>query len=215
MRSKQKNDPQKTSQRKFTALAEYCARSEGRNLLVFFITLIRRSRPAMIWERYVKYIHRFRALTTALRLLPWLLLLISTNTLLYAAVALAAILAPILLLVLFSLVASAAVRHRHVNRIMEKHLAGKTVFVFFPTRDHPLAESAFWRDNLASLVALESACAVVVSPFFFSPRGLRREPFYLNAREEAPRVFLVRRHYFYALKKHVLQKHVSRLFFIY
>lgn len=216
MRNKhRKNDPTKTSYRNFIALAEYCARSESRTLLSYFALLIRRSRPVLLWERYVKYVRRFRALTTALRLLPWILLLISTHTLLYAAVAVAAILIPLLLAALISLAASATVRYREVNRIMEQHLSGKTVFVLFPPRNHSFDRSTFWRSNLLSLAARESTCAVVVSPFFLSPRGLRDAPFYWNAREEAPRVFLVRRHYFYALKKNVLQKRVTRLFFIY
>lgn len=210
----QSNTPQQISRRKFHARAEHCALSERQTVFSYSVALIRRSRPVRLWERYVKYIRRFRVITTAFRLLPWILLLISTHTLLYAVTAVAAILVPLLLLALLSLAASALIRYRDVNRIMERQLAKKTVFVLFPQRGQELS-ARFWRANVLNLAAGSSACAVIVSPFFLSRRGLRNSPFYFNVREEAPRVFIVRRHYFYSLKKHVFKQHVSRLIFIY
>lgn len=205
----------KRGTRNFLSRVEHCALSESRDIFSFSLNLLRGSYAFRIWEKYMKYFRRFRFVTTAVRLFPWILLLISTHTLLYAVAAVAVVMIPLLLLVLISLATSAFIRYRDVNERMEKRLSGKTVYVFFPERTGEFSGAAFWRENIFDLASRDAVCVVVVSPFFLSPRGLLRRPFYFNMRTEAPHVFLVRRHYFYSLKKHVLPHCTKRLIFIY
>ena len=216
MRNKyQTNDPTKTSSRKFIALAEYCTQSESPTLFSYLALLIRRSRPVLLWERYVKYIRRFRALTTALRLLPWILLLISTHTLLYAAVLAVAILCPIVAVAILSLLASTPLRYREVNRRMASKVKSGTVYVLFPERNKEFEKGTFWHANLRDLASGDHALVVIVSPFLFSSRGLYDNRPYVHMREECGNVFLVRRHYFFSLRKHVLLLQAKRLILIY
>lgn len=195
--------------------AEFSALSESHNYFTFSVGLFQSSRLFRFWEKYVKYFRRFRFVTTAVRLFPWILLLVSTNTLLYAVAAVAVILIPFLLLAILSLAASALIRYKDVNARMAKQLTAKTVYVIFPERTKEFTGSAFWKANVLDLASRKGACVIVVSPFLLSPRGVNEKRFYFNVRREKSNVFLVRRHYFFSLRKHVLIPLIERLIFIY
>lgn len=195
--------------------ASFSELSDSQNYLFFLIGLLQSSRAVRLWQKYVKYFHRFRFVTTAVRLFPWILLLISTNTLLYAVAAVAVILIPFLLLAVLSLTASALIRYKDTNSRMAKRLTEKTVYVFFPERTKEFADAHFWKANILDLAKSKDNCVIVVSPFFLSPRGLNGQRFYFNVRHEKINVFLVRRHYFFSLRKHVLLPHAKKLILIY
>lgn len=215
MRKQRQGKKRRKPENELLARAAFSTVSENQTYLSFTLGLFQSSRLFRVWERYVKYFRRFRFVTTAMRLLPWILLLISTNTLLYAIAAVAVILVPLLVLTILSLVASAPIRHRSMNDRMAKHLFEKTVYVIFPERAKEFAGAAFWKANVLDLAADSDARVVIVSPFLLSPRGLNENRFYFNARRETPNVFLVRRHYFFSLRRNVLIPLVKRLILIY
>lgn len=208
-------EKKRSSTDRLLSRAEFCALSESRNYFAFSVGLFQSSRLFRVWEKYVKYFRRFRFVTAAVRLFPWILLLISTNTLLYAVAAVAVILIPFLLLALLSLATSALIRYKDVNARMAKQLAEKTVYVVFPERAKEFSDSAFWKANALDLATRKDACVIVVSPFLLSPSGLSGKRFYFNVRREKQNVFLVRRHYFFSLRKNVLIPFIERLIFIY
>lgn len=169
-----------------------------------------------LWRRFIKYFRRFRFLTTALRIAPWLLLAISTHTLLYVVMVVAILLIPILFLCLLSPLGSVFVRHRHMNARFETLLAKKTVFVLFPMRGAEFKERHFWQSNARDLAKRKNCAVIIVSPYWLSSYGLKgRDRFYFNAREEDKSLFIVRRHYFFSLRKNVLTRCVGRLILIY
>lgn len=210
-----KRSRQRPITNQFSARVENSLLSESRNLWDFSQRLIKGTLAFRIWERCAKYVRRFRIITTVFRVFPWILLAISTNTLLYVIAAMAVIFAPPLLIGLLSFAGSALIRYKKVNEQMTRHLSGKTVFVLFPTRDGEFAEAHFWRANARELASHPSSAVVVVSPFLLSPRGLEEGRFYLNMRSDGDNLFLVRRHYFFSLRKHVLTRSVKRLILLY
>lgn len=199
----------------FFEKARYCAHAEQKNLFLFSLGLFRNSRFYQIWERSARYMRRFRMVSTAFRIFPWILLLISTNTLLYAVAAMLLFLLPFVLLTLLSLVASALIRYKKINQRMQSLLSDQTVYVLFPERSREFSFGSFWRGNAIDLAKRENAFVLIVSPFFLSPRGLLHHSFYYNVRMEKNNIFLVRRHYFFSLKKHVLESRNQPSIFIY
>lgn len=201
--------------RRFARRADDSTLAESKNLLAFCVSLIRGTEVFRIWEKLIKYVRRFRLVTAAFRLFPWILLLINTNTLLYAVTGAALFLLPFVIIGLVSLVASASIQYRRLNAAMRQYLAEKTVYIFFPTRSGEFATGRFWRGNIIHSAAQKSTAVLVVSPFLLSPRGLTDKGFYFNLRGEYPHIFLVRRHYFFSLRKNVLSRLSGRQFYIY
>ena len=203
------------SEDNFFSRATFSRLSESPDYFSFFTGLIRASKGFRLWEKWIKYFRRFRLVTATLRLLPWVLLLISTHTLLYAVALMAAVLFPIAAVAILSLLAEAPLRYGEANRRMARKIEGRTVYVIFPERSREFDGSNFWRANLRDLAAKERSSVVVVSPYLFSPRGVYETRRYLHLREERDNLFLVRRHYFFSLRKHVLTKKAKRLILIY
>ena len=210
-----KDQTTRRSENSFFLRASFSRLSESPSYFSFFTRLIRSSKIFRLWERGIKYFRRFRLVTTTLRLLPWILLLISTHTLLYAAVVAVAVLVPMVAVAILSLLAEAPLRYREANLRMASRIEGRTVYVIFPERDREFNSGTFWRANLLDLAAHERSSVVVVSPYLFSARGVFEIRRYLHLREERDNVFLVRRHYFFSLRKHVLTKKAKRLILIY
>ena len=199
----------------FSVRAEHSVLSESRNFLEFLQKFIQGTRLFGIWERYIKYFRRFRIITTVFRVTPWILLAISTNTLLYVVAVVAVFLIPLVLLGLLSLIGSALLRYRGINEQMADKLRDRTVYVLFPLRGGEFASGSFWRANARDLAARDASSVIVVSPYLISPRGLTDGNFYFNVRTEDEDIFLVRRHYFFSLRKNVLTRCVGRLILIY
>ena len=103
------------------------------------------------------------------------------------------------------------------NRHMERMLSGKKVFVFFPTRDGEFQTGRFWRKNIDQLAKMKDGqnTVLVVSPFFWSFRGVfDRSPYFL-VKEEKQNIYLIRKHYYFSLRKKVLSKNKQLLTLIY
>ena len=215
MENKQKRTKAETAAVQFSERASRSRLSLCRDPLSFSVGLVRQSPIYMIWERFIRYFRRFRIITTAFRVIPWLLLLISTHTLLYALVAMVVVLIPLLAAGLFSVFAAAIVRYKRVNVNMTRTLADKTVYVLFPERRGEFSHGQFWRGNALDLAEDKSTAVILVSPYLLSPKGMRKGEFYFNLRQEAKNIFIVRRHYFFSLSKHVLENRVKRTILIY
>ena len=200
----------------FSLRAKYSALSESPTAWDFFKRWIQESRAFSLGERFIKYFRRFRFFTTAFRVAPWILLAISTHTLLYVMAIAAISLTPFILLGFLSLTGTIFTRHHSTNTRLASCLANKTVFVLFPLRGAEFKDGTFWRANALDLAKREGCAVIVVSPYLLFPLGISENGrFYLNVRDENKNLFLVRRHYFFSLKKNVLTRCVGRLILIY
>ena len=199
----------------FYKRARHSTLAEENTLFSFLKEWIRTAAFYRTWEQILKYFRRFRVVSTAFRLFPWILLLISTHTILYAVAASAVVLLPLFVISLISFFASTSIRYKKANQAMRHYLQNQTVYVLFPERAREFSSGTFWRYNVMDLAMRENTSVVIVSPFLFSSRGMFHKSFYFNLRMEQTRIFLVRHHYFFSLKKHVLLTCTRRSIFLY
>ena len=81
---------------------------------------------------------------------------------------------------------------------MKRQLEDRRVYVFFGI------DSPFGQGNAMSFAERENSAVLIVSPFWVSPRGLGRRKPYLNVRQERAHVYLIRRYFFFSLRKKLL-----------
>ena len=153
------------------------------------------------WQRLLTWIRRFRAVTLTLRIFSFLFAALQAGTLvlLFATLLLAVL--PLLLLSALTVLLCAALASRRANRAFSKKLAGGQAYVIFPDT----VNSPFLWQHVCDLQQRGYA-VILVSPYLFSPAGIRQNKFYTTLREESEHVFLVRRYYYFSLKKNVLSK---------
>ena len=162
MRKKEATPPRARAD--FGARAEYSTLCESRNLWDFVQQGVRGTQIYAAFERFIKYFRRFRLATAAIRLLPWFLLAVSTDTLRYLAVLLAGAVVPPMLIWVLSVIGPAPLRFRRLNARMAGVLAGRTVYVLFPTAGWEFDEGQFWRNNAKDLASRPNSTVLVVSP---------------------------------------------------
>ena len=97
----------------------------------------------------------------------------------------------------------ALLQSRRMNRKLRQALDGRRVRVFIPPRGGALNANSFFIRN-ARAMADEGVAVIVVTPYLVSVRGLGGRGGFFTARREADGLYLVRRHYFFFLRRHVL-----------
>ncbi len=210
-----KKHPHSVAAQRLLAASRSVMLYESAGLPSFVIRATKSTPLFTLGERLVRYFRRFRIITAAFRLLPWLLLSLSTNTFGPVAAAMGALLLPILLLGLLCLVGPPSFRYRRLCRQMTEALHGRTVYVLFPTRGAPFRHGSFWRQSALYFATLPNSAAVVVTPYFLSCRGVLHGRPFVHARADAPHLYVVRRHCFFTLKSKILPHHVKRAVLLY
>lgn len=159
-------------------------------------------------SRFLRYVRRFRTVALVVRLIGIAAAILQTGTLVLLGTALFLVLLPLGGALLLGLLLTALLESRRSNRLLQERLAGRQVTVLFLSPE----QSPFFRANLRDLKARGQAI-LVVSPFLISSKGLAKGRFYCTLREEERDVFLIRKYYFFSLRKHVLSK--ARLTLLY
>lgn len=102
-----------------------------------------------------------------------------------------------------------------MNRRLRAELAGRHLYVFAVSDESSLKAGSFFRGN-AHMLADQPDCAVlVVSPHNIGTDGLGGKGFYLTARQECPHLYIVRRHYFFNLRRRVLRQTDAHMTVVY
>ena len=135
-----------------------------------------------------------------LRIVGIALTVLQTGAFVLLSTALLLIVLPLLAATLSGILLTALVESNKSNRQLEQLLQGKQVYILFA----PESETPFFRQNVASLAALPDRAVIVVSPYWISGKGLGKSAFYCTFRKASQNLYLVRRYYFFKLKKNVL-----------
>ncbi len=172
------------------------------------------SLPVRILTQLWAYFKRIRVVQVVLTLIPAVGAVVLVTVLSAAAL-------PFFLIGSGTLALIGWLRSRRMNRIMTEALAGRHIRVFIPPRGDASkrifrrvgrksrraraasSEPFFWRQAQA-MAAEEGVAVLVVSPYVLSDRGMGGRGAFFTARKETEGVYLVRRHYFFILRRRVL-----------
>ena len=187
------------------------------NYILYLFSLLRRSQLYHLWNGYLVVFRKFRLVSLLLRLYSYLLLLVQFGTAFFVIALALLLLIPTALIGAVCVIFSALLLYGRKNRHMEQKLSGKDILVFFPSRDGEFQNGQFWRKNIDDLACKTDKpnTILVVSPFFWSFRGVFGRSPYVLVREEKPNVYLLRKHYYFSLGKKVLLKNKNSLTLIF
>jgi len=156
----------------------------------YLFSLVRRSQLYLLFSHYVGVFRKFKLVALLFRIYSYLLVLLQLGTAFVVIILGILILLPIVLLSALSVILSAALLYRRENKKMAQALADKRVLVFFPTRDGELSTGQFWKAHIKELSEAPSTAVLIVSPLFWSGKGLGESRFYFLLRQEADNVYL-------------------------
>ena len=85
-------------------------------------------------------------------------------------------------------------------------LSGKNVCVFFPAKKSVIKNRTYFADFVRTMADRPNTVCVIVTQGFLFSRGISNEKkFFFTSRLDAPNVLLVRRHYYFKLKKRIIE----------
>lgn len=178
-----------------------------RTLLRYLFDRVRNAALYAELQRLIAYLRRVRMVAFILRALSLLLTLVETGALVLLSTVLFLILLPIGLVLMLGLLLTALIQSKRTNQRLKKELAGRTVYVFFTApNEEAHVSSAFLTQNALDCAQRPNCACVWVSPYWISSKGLLKKGFYCTARKDAAHLYLVRRYYFFSLKRNVLKK---------
>ena len=170
-------------------------------LLSYLWRLLRTSKPWRRWRELLAVWRRLRAIVVIVRMLTFIVSMLETGALILFSTLLFLVLLPLGLALMLGILLTAALESGKSNRRLAQQLPRGNVYLLF---FYPEEDPIFW-EKARALTA--RGTVLVVSPFWISSRGMpSSRGFYFTCRTEAPNLVLIRRYYFFSLRKHVLSR---------
>ncbi len=180
--------------------------------ILYLVEVIRESAPVLFIMRMLAYLRRVRLVQTIFTLLPLIMAIIAA---IVAVILVSPALLPLLILIIAIPTLLAMLRFRRMNRILKETLSNCHIRVMIPPRGQAWQENSFFIRNARSMATEENTAILIVTPYLLSKRGLGGQGFFFTARQEADRLYIVRRHYFFLLRRKILDTLSANLTIIY
>ena len=153
------------------------------------------------WKQLLAHLRRVRTVALILRILTFLFHVLQTGTLVLLATALFVIVIPIGSAIMLGILLTALIESRHTNRRLRAEIGDKRACILFFS---PHTESTFLWHHAQDLAARGYA-VFLISPYWIASHAPISNRYYVTARTLAPHVHLIRRYYFFSLRRHVLK----------
>ncbi len=111
---------------------------------------------------------------------------------------------PFLLVGTLGLAMLAALRSRRMNVILRRELNDRHIRVIVLPRGAAQASDSFSARQARAMAGEENVAVVVITPYLLSTRGFGGHGQFFTARRECSDLYLVRRHYYFILRRRVL-----------
>ena len=165
-----------------------------------------RARPYRLWQQALLYLRRVRMISILIRVISAILSFLQTGALVILTTAVLFILIPILLLLLTVGTVIALIDRKRSLRILERELTGKRVYVFF------CIQGDFGEENARTLARSGEITVLAVSPHWISASGFGSHRPFVNLRREEGSLFLIRRYFYFSVKKRLDPSRLTLVF---
>lgn len=198
MRQRRKADPFRREQEDLLGAGAINARRfSKRNYFLFLLHSVKESTLGLIFRRIARSFRHWRLFRNVAMILGAVLVTVVLSAFFITAL-------PFLLLFLGASLVAIVIRARNANRRMKAALANVSrIRVIFFHGQITFGENSFCERSAMSMAEDKDTAIVVVTPRLWSTAGLGGHGIYVTAREEQPRLFLVRRAYYFILKRKV------------
>ena len=177
---------------------------ERKNFASYLFGTLKSRTLFLYYQKFIFILRKYAFVTTTLKILLVLWTALQSSALFVLFTGSLAIVAPITTIFSYIAIFLTFLGRKNLNRRMKQTLGGKRITVFFPQKGRAFAQDSYFK-GMVNATASENAAVVVVSPYYFDTKGVSvSKRYYLAARHESENVILIRKHYFFTFKKHVL-----------
>ncbi len=169
-----------------------------------------------IYERIIRAIKRYTLLTTTLKILTFIITFIESSAIFVFVASAFIISVPITVFLSYAAIVMSFLGSKRLNRRNKELLSGKNITLMFPQRGKAFEQGSFFRGMVRDTAKKPDSVVVIVSPYVFGVKGISsRQTPYLASRLEGDNILIVRKHYYFTLKKRMLGSMADRTTVIY
>ncbi|MBQ8207260.1 MAG: hypothetical protein IJZ89_00815 [Clostridia bacterium] len=189
----------------------------SRNYFKYLISLIKSTSFWSVLQKGISHFRKFRLLSAILRTATRIAVWAESGVALVAWLSFSVFMLPFIgVLSLISLFI-ALFRSRSSNIFFTDLLRDKKVYILFAGKDQLTKNGkcqGFFGENIKDL-ASDGSVVLVVSPYFFGRHGVGGRDFYVTARKESENIYMVRKNYFFMLRRIAIERMAAEIISIY
>ncbi len=176
-----------------------------KSYIAFIWTHLKHTSFFQIYRRIISYIRRYTFITMSLKIISLLFVFIEAIALI--VISTSAFIASIILTLLVShllMIFTFFTRKKHTQTNSEL-LKDKDIVILFPPKDRAFESDSYFCGLAREFSKKENTEVIIVSPFLLNSRGLggSKKAYYLD-RPDGEGILLVRRNYYFTLKKKII-----------
>lgn len=173
----------------------------------YVLQLIRNTTVFSIYTKILYFVRRYTFISLTVQILAAILTVVQSSAIFVLATSASVIALPFIFIISYVAFLVAHLSRRKNDVVNKKLIARKKIVVFFPPKGRALAEDSFFSGMVREFAADPDRTCLIVSPYFFRPLGLgSSKKAYFFSRAEGENIILLRRQYYFTLKKKILNR---------
>ena len=169
-----------------------------------------------IYKKILAFLRRYSLISTTLKIVVAVLTVLQTSAIFVIATSASFLSIPFILVISYGVFFLAHINRKRNDAVNKKLLAHKKIFVFFPPKKRALSPESYFSGMVEEFSREADHICIVVSPHFWRNRGLfGNKKHYRFSRTESESILLVRRQYYFMLKKNILNESSNEITEIY
>ncbi len=160
-----------------------------------------------IYKRLLSYLRKYAFITTTIRIVSFLFIFV--EAILLIVISTSAFIASILItLILSHILLLLSIFTRKKQNIKSRELlAHRDIVIFFPPKGRAFEENSYLKYLAGEYAAVENCTVLIVSPHLINSKGVfsQKKPYH-SVREDTENVLLVRRSYYFTLRKKIIDE---------
>lgn len=169
-----------------------------------------------IYKKILAFLRRYSFISTTLKIVVAVLTVLQTSAIFVIATSASFLSIPFILVISYGVFFLAHINRKRNDAVNKKLLAHKKIFVFFPPKKRALSPESYFSGMVEEISRESDHICIVVSPHFWRNRGLfGNKKHYRFSRAESESILLVRRQYYFMLKKNILNESSNEITEIY
>lgn len=184
--------------------------------LSYFTSVLKNASLFRLYSQILNTVRHFTFVTTTIKVVMFLLTIIQSSAIFVISTSAFIIYLPFTFLVSGIGTMLTLFGSRKATRINRPILSDKNVCVFFPAKKSVIREDSYFAGFVKSMAENpNTVCMIVTHGFFFSHGITKCKKYFFTSRIDADNLIIVRRHYYYSLKKNVILPYSKNLTEIY
>ena len=209
----------KTRDRKDQVQAAFDSQAKNERLFskkryfTYILEVIKRTSVFRLYTRLLRLFRRFNFIRITVGLLAAVLLALQTGTLFVLSASASVISVPFTFLITYATFLFSTFRVKKDCRAHRVKMKGKKIYVFFPPKKGALSENSYFSGMVTDFSRQKDSFCVIVSPYFWSTRGLggTKGKSYIASRSDGENLLIVRRHYYFTMKKRIFSSFSEKI----